>query len=160
MPKLTKQTLKDALHYNPDTGAFTHRFFSSAPPSAQSAMCRINQSGQMFIKIEGVWYSARRLAWLYMTGVLPHFNLYSVSRDKGNYRWANITDESAHGHRPVQKSHPGNKSGCVGVCYDKKTDRWVASIMKHRVRHHLGRFEDVDDAIAARKAAEAETMFM
>lgn len=49
-----------------------------------------------------------------------------------------------------------NKSGCTGVSFVKKTGKWSARISRDGKRHHLGFFDDLEDAIAARKAAEAK----
>ncbi|MDR1795422.1 MAG: hypothetical protein LBR25_08520 [Erysipelotrichaceae bacterium] len=47
-----------------------------------------------------------------------------------------------------------NKSGCRGVCRDKTSGKWKAYISLSKKRYILGFFVNLDDAIAARKAAE------
>ena len=48
-----------------------------------------------------------------------------------------------------------NKSGVVGVVWRPKSRRWQATIMFKGTRHNLGMYERFDDAVAARKKAEA-----
>lgn len=45
-----------------------------------------------------------------------------------------------------------NKSGCVGVCWDKNRNKWHVMIGKK----NLGRFSSFDEAVKARKQAEKE----
>lgn len=47
-----------------------------------------------------------------------------------------------------------NTSGTKGVCWDKTRNKWVAQINIRKKAIRLGRFDDINDAIAARKAAE------
>ena len=46
------------------------------------------------------------------------------------------------------------KSGHRGVYWSERRARWVATIMKDYKKYWLGRFVNLDDAIAARKAGE------
>lgn len=45
--------------------------------------------------------------------------------------------------------------GCRGVVWDKRRSRWVARLKLHGKTINLGRFDVLEDAIAARKAGEA-----
>ena len=47
-----------------------------------------------------------------------------------------------------------NTSGHVGIYWAKRHEKWHVQIMVDRKHHHLGYFTNLDDAIAARKAAE------
>lgn len=49
-----------------------------------------------------------------------------------------------------------NKSGVVGVNWDKSRGKWQAGITFKGHRYNLGRFEYIQDAIDARKAAEKQ----
>lgn len=49
-----------------------------------------------------------------------------------------------------------NKSGIVGVNWDKSRGKWQASIKFRGHKYNLGRFENIQDAIDARHAAERE----
>ena len=48
-----------------------------------------------------------------------------------------------------------NKSGVVGVMWRPDCRRWQASIMFKGTRHNLGQYDLFDDAVKARKEAEA-----
>ena len=47
-----------------------------------------------------------------------------------------------------------NKSGCVGVTWNKDKHKWIASITFNGKYKYLGSFENKEDAIKARKEAE------
>lgn len=54
------------------------------------------------------------------------------------------------------KLSSANKSGKKGVCWHKKSNKWMAYITIGMKRIYLGLYEDKDDAIKARKKAEKE----
>lgn len=47
-----------------------------------------------------------------------------------------------------------NTSGVTGVSFNKKSDKWEAYIGIDNKRIHLGKFNDFEDAVSARKEAE------
>lgn len=49
-----------------------------------------------------------------------------------------------------------NKSGIVGVNYDKSRGKWQAGIRFKGHKYNLGRFDNFEDAVEARKKAEKE----
>lgn len=53
-----------------------------------------------------------------------------------------------------QATSRNNTSGTKGVCWHKRLKKWAARIDINKSRIHLGYYSDIDDAIAARKAAE------
>lgn len=56
-----------------------------------------------------------------------------------------------------KKLNKNNKSGVKGVCWDKNKKRWLATITFQNRRYYLGQYENIEDAISARKSAEDET---
>lgn len=52
-----------------------------------------------------------------------------------------------------------NKSGVVGVCFDKQTGLWLAQGGANGKKYRLGRYARLEDAAAARRAFEAEHCF-
>ena len=56
----------------------------------------------------------------------------------------------------TQKLRKNNTSGHKGVCWDKRINKWRAEIMIKGKSHYLGSFENIQDAIKARKQGEEE----
>ena len=54
------------------------------------------------------------------------------------------------------KPTKANKSGVVGVNWDKSRNKWQASIRFQGHRYNLGRFDSIADAVEIRKQAEKE----
>lgn len=57
-------------------------------------------------------------------------------------------------HLLEQRLSKANKSGYKGVNWDKRSMKWRAQIMLKGKNHHLGLFNNKQDAINARKEAE------
>lgn len=54
------------------------------------------------------------------------------------------------------KTQTNNKSGCAGVCLDKRHNKWMATLVWNKKTHYLGRFVDKDEAIKVRLNKEIE----
>lgn len=53
-----------------------------------------------------------------------------------------------------EKPIKSNKSGVTGVSWDKQREKWVAQIIFKGKHYNLGRYDNKEDAIKARKYAE------
>lgn len=58
--------------------------------------------------------------------------------------------------RPGRKRNGQNKTGVTGVCWAASKQRWAARLGLRGKSIHLGYFKRFEDAVAARKAAEAK----
>lgn len=74
--------------------------------------------------------------------------------EPGNLRWACKTVQSRN-----CKTSSNNTSGTTGVGWSKQSGKWRAHIMLDRKQIHLGFFDNIDDAIKARKQAEEKYNF-
>ena len=52
------------------------------------------------------------------------------------------------------KTYSNNTSGRKGVYWDKQRNKWYVTITINKRTHHIGRFDDFDDAVRAREDAE------
>lgn len=57
---------------------------------------------------------------------------------------------------PNRELNKNNTSGHTGVSWNKTKGKWVARIQFQKNMYYLGAFENIDDAIKARKEAEKE----
>ena len=146
---ITQQELKNMIIYNPDTGVFCKMFESD-----NCYLCTPTKRGHVYLMVEGVKYSMRQLIWLYMTGEHPDHPIYLTTNDINDLRWCNITDDQKEAYRKTMKLSKRNTSGCVGVSWYEREQRWIATIMRNGVKKHLGSFNTLDEAVATRKIAE------
>jgi len=88
--------------------------------------------------------------------VWPENNIDHVDGDEGNNRIVNLRDVT-QGQNLRNTARPSdNQSGCTGVSWIADERRWRAYIRENKRQRFLGQFANIADAIAARKAAEAE----
>lgn len=98
---------------------------------------------------------AHRIIWALHHQELPcptleidHINGVRADNHVGNLRLVTTSDNSRNAS---MSSH--NTSGVTGVCWHKEREQWRAHIMIHGKQKHLGRFDDIEEAAAVRKAA-------
>ncbi len=155
-PELTAERLREVLHYDPETGVFTWKVAASRRrPSGSTAGTRDNQ-GYTVIRFEGNGYKAHRLAWLYVHGTWPADQIDHDNRNKGDNRLANLREAQPIQNAQNRSAPPGSSSGHRGVIYQDRKSPWRAHIKVDNRRIHLGCYASLDDALAARKAAEAK----
>ena len=151
--ELTQERLKELLHYDPETGVFTWKVQTSNRVHVGDAAGATEPNGYRRIRVDSGNYRAHRLAWLYVHGKFPEGKLDHHDRDKRNNRISNLrpaTDSQNGLNKGLQTN---NTSGYVGVSWDKQRQKWAAFLTLAK-KVYLGRFTNILDAIAARKAAE------
>jgi len=154
IPLLSVESLKQALHYNPVTGFFTWRRDGKRAGSFPSVVSR--KCGRYIrILVHGERYLAHRLAFLYMTGGEPPFELDHIDGNTMNNSWDNIRAVTQAENSRNRKLYVNNKSGISGVVFDLITEnRWRAMIRVGGKLAHLGTHLDFFEACCARKSAE------
>jgi len=151
---MNQEKLKQLLDYDPEIGVFTwvHRSNGRVPAGAVAGT-RNHHKGYIYIKIGGKQYAAHRLAWLYMVGEWPEFEIDHHNHVKDDNRIKNLRPathfENAH-NQPMRKS---NKSGVTGVCFHSRDGVWSAKITINYHQLSLGYFPGWFDAVCARKSA-------
>lgn len=152
--ELTAEYLRSILDYNPDTGIFTRKVSTSNSVKVGAVAGCPGGGGYLLIMIQRRLHLAHRLAWLYMHGEWPKLTIDHINRNRSDNRIANLRDVSHKQNQQNKSKSSTNTSGHPGVSWYKPYSKWVAKI-KHNYKHiHLGYFENLEDAVAARKAAE------
>ena len=80
---------------------------------------------------------------------VDHKNRNRADNRKDNLRICSHIDNDRN--KSIQKN---NTSGIIGVRFDKRRNKWIATIGINRKTVYLGRFINKDDAIKARLSAE------
>lgn len=80
---------------------------------------------------------------------VDHINRNRLDNRKINLRV--VTQQENLQNKSVYKS---NKSGYPGVKWNKKLGKWQVQITRNKKRVHLGVFDELQDAVVARKKAE------
>lgn len=170
------ELLRKLLRYEPDTGKLYWRertpdMFVDGKYAADRC-CKIWNSkhsgkeafttlvaGYPSGRIFNCHYFAHRVIWAIFYGEWPSNNIDHINGDKIDNKIINLRDVEQKINIRNCKINKNNKSGVVGVFWYKPTRKWHSQITFNGIRKHLGYFTDKDDAIAARKAAEAKYGF-
>lgn len=151
--KITQKELKKILKYNPETGIFKWKISRQGTKKNKIAGY-ININGYRCIMINGKFYNASRLAFLYMEGYLPEYIIDHKDGVRDNNKWGNLRHVSHICNLRNMKIPCDNNSGIVGVCWSKHAKKWRAQIGIFKKSKNLGYFVNFIDAVKARWEAE------
>lgn len=152
----TAEMLRAVMHYDPSTGVFTWRFTSRGGRKAGAIAGRSSGTGYWQICIDRKYFYAQRLAWLYVTGEWPPFEIDHEDLNKTNNRFSNLrraTDLQNQGNRGANRN---NACGIKGVRYLPKTGMWQARITDGGKGRHLGNYSTSEQAARAYATAAQE----
>jgi hypothetical protein len=150
---VTIERLRELLTYDADAGVFTWKISTNGRIRVGDVAGSMNGEGYLQIMIDGRRYHAHRLAWLYQTGQWPVEQIDHVNGIPDDNRFLNLRESTHSQNQHNRRKARNNVSGYKGVYWHRRTKSWVASIMLHRKRIHLGRFDTLDAAHAAYTAA-------
>lgn len=132
--------IKEFLHYQPSTGAWTWRKRPSIKVplgSVAGSLCPLSRNpdgGYITIQFKRQLYKAHRLAWLYMTGEDPgEREIDHINGDRSDNRFENLRLAERSGQSWNLKKPVTNKSGQKGLWWDSKKSLWLAYVRKDGV---------------------------
>ena len=148
---LTQERLKELLHYDPDTGVFTWKM-PVRGRHVGSVAGGLSSNGYVRIKIDGAYYRAHRLAFLYVNGSFPPAYVDHLDHSRTNNRWSNLRPATGSENQKNTRIRSDNTSGFKGVHYDASSGAWMASAMLNSKTHYLGLYPTPEAASAAYQA--------
>jgi hypothetical protein len=167
--KLTQEYLKEALHYNPDTGVFTwnerplshfkniHWWNNWNSKYANKEAGHIDKrDGYLSIMLNSKLYKSHRLSFLYQEGYFPENQVDHMDRNRSNNKWDNLREASSMCNQQNCNISKNNTSGVTGVSWKKRSNKWESRIMINSKYKHLGYFLNFNDAVRARYQAEID----
>lgn len=79
-----------------------------------------------------------------------------INHDKFDNRKSNLRTVTSHENQLNRaEPHPrNNKSGYRGVHWSKRGGKWEAQIKRNNIIKNLGYYDDLEEAVAVRRAAE------
>ena len=155
---LTQERVKELFDYNPETGDLIRKIrVSSNTEVGDIVSCK--DKGYIKVWIDGVRYQAHRVVWFWMTGEWPKSEIDHENHIKDDNRWKNLKPATRRENSKNHKLRIDNTSGICGVYWHKQSGKWAAYIKVNGERKYLGTFDDIEDAVAARKKAEIKYNF-
>jgi hypothetical protein len=158
---ITADYVRSILDYNPATGDFFWKERDNVRKGWNTVYAgkkagTLNVEGYRLISINDVYYQAHRLAWLHYYGEWPSSTIDHGNHSHDDNRIANLEDatysEQQH-HKTLMKN---SKTGVTGVYFSKSLNRFVAHLAVGGKDVFRRKFKTLDEAIAARKAAEEQ----
>lgn len=118
-----------------------------------------NKNGYIYTTINCGRYLVHRLIWKLMTGQDPNSEIDHINGVRNDNRWINLREVDCQTNGRNQQLQSRNVSGVVGVLWDPQRLKWSAAIVVDYKTIHLGRYDDLEDAIRARKSADIKYGF-
>lgn len=140
---ITQIQLKDVLLYDSKNGLFYWKISPSTHIKIGTIAGRTSNKGYRQITIKGRQYSSHRLAWLYVYGSFPKGCIDHINGIRTDNRIDNLRDVDEQTNlQNLRKSRKNNKTGYLGVCWDKQQNSYKAAVKKNGKSFHLGYFDD------------------
>jgi hypothetical protein len=150
MSVLSVDLIMQRIQYDPATGAMTWK----DGPRAGAQVGATDAQGYIRITVYGRTVLGHRVAWAISNGSWPDHQIDHVNGVRHDNRLSNLRDVDRVQNGRNQKMNMMNSSGAPGVHWSAPHKRWRAYISVNRKRIWLGLFQDFEDAVNARKAAE------
>lgn len=152
--------VRRVLDYDPETGVlrWKHRPDRERAWNTKHAgkvAGSVLPIGYRYVMVLGKLHIAHRLIFLWMTGEWPVGQVDHINRVRSDNRWANLRAATQMQNSANQGLRRTNKSGVAGVSWDDARGKWFVKIRVGYKQIALGRFDKFEDAVAARRAAEA-----
>lgn len=153
---ITQQELKESYLYDETTGAFTWARNPKRGNIGDIVGSINSKNGYMVINIKNKVYSCHRLAWLYMTGSFPIFQIDHKDQNRSNNIWSNLREVTNQINSQNSGMLSNNTSGVKGVSFHKASGKYRARINVNGKTKSLGYFNTTEEAKVARELAKKE----
>lgn len=152
----SREFLRASFDYDPETGILTWKVRrSNNTQIGKEAGTTVN--GYRQVKLDQFYY-VHRIIWKMITGEDPD-EVDHIDGDRANNKISNLRAVDRLENRKNIQRHSNNTSGVLGVSFHRLTGKWQSYITVRKRRSHIGLFDTFEEAVAARKAAEAKLMF-
>lgn len=152
---ITQSELKEQLNYDSETGIFTRLISNHKKYKIGDIAGYLNKRGYVSIRLNSISYRAHRLAWLYMTGKFPIYDIDHINGIKNDNRLVNLRDiEHFKNCQNLLKPKTNNTTGYLGV--SKNKNGYVSFISVKNKPIYLGSFSSKEEASSAYMKARRE----
>lgn len=134
----------ELLEYCPETGIFKWKVNRGAARIGR--VLTPNAEGYIKVRIDGKQHQCHNLAWWIYYGEKPDGLVDHKNCDTTDNRIENLRLATRKGNADNASKRKDNKSGVKGVSWKASHSRWVAQCSHLGKVHHLGLFEDLDEA--------------
>lgn len=144
------ELLRERLDLDVATGTLT---WKNGPRKGKPAASEKGR-GYLMLRLDGRALFVHRVVFILATGSDPHpLHIDHINGNRADNRQANlraVTNAQNIAHRTRQNRN--NTSGHPGVYWHRTAGKWAACIKRNRTTHHLGLFDQIEEAVAARQS--------
>jgi hypothetical protein len=134
--------LLELFSYDPDTGVLTRRISAARMP-AGSIAGDLTSTGYMRVCVDGARYRVHRVIWKLVTGSDP-VGIDHEDLDRTNNRWGNLREATETQNAQNRSLRSSSRSGFKGVCFHKKSGKWLARVYVNSEQVCLGLFDTAE----------------
>lgn len=149
---VTAEQVRELFDYSPVTGLLRYRKDGAGRGGhnqvAGAVAGTTADDGYVVVHIKSKVFLAHRVIWLWMTGEWPQEQVDHENRLRNSNAWHNLREAS---NRQNHANRTDNKSGHVGVMWEKARGKWKAYARIDYTMHNIGRYDTVAEAVEARK---------
>ena len=141
---ITQSFVKEHFHYNEKSGDF-YWIKKTSPLSRvklKEPIRTLHHSGYLVVTVYKRQHLVHRLIYLYMTGSFPE-EVDHRDTNKTNNSWNNLRSSDRSGNQQNRNIPKNNTSGIKGITWNKKCQKWQASIKCKGILYYLGLHEDI-----------------
>lgn len=174
-PALTQKYLIECFEYDAKKGELiwksrpkahfksNHRFklFKNKYIGKIAGCSEADSNGKKYkrVSVGGKRYFVHRLIWFMERGEWPKNEIDHINGNGLDNRIENLRSVDRLENGKNQRKNTRNKSGCVGVMWDKKANKWRGQIKVKGKCIHLGVNIDWFEVVCLRKRAEIKYGF-
>ena len=158
--ELTQELLAKVLKYDPISGTLiwiSNLHSKSVVPNSRAGY--LKKSGYRGISLFGGTYAEHHLIWFIHYGYWPKGQIDHINQVRNDNRIANLREVSVAENARNRSRNPHSKLGEHGIWFNKRTFKYVAEITLNGKKVYQKSFDDIDEAISARKAKSLELGF-
>lgn len=161
--QITQEILNELLSYDKDTGelvwkwreakwfkkenyhAIWNKRFAGKP-----AFTATDNNGYKIGRLGGKNYRAHRIIFLMVYGYMPE-QVDHENHVRSDNRLMNLKESTNKENSRNQRLGSKNTSGVMGVHWDKRDKKWMATIKVDGKTRFLGRFDTKEEAVTCRR---------
>ncbi|ATW61825.1 HNH endonuclease [Escherichia phage DTL] len=147
------------LYFNYDNGKLIWKVKKkSGNPGSEAGS--VMRDGYIMVGLNRKLILAHRIVWEMLKGPIPEgMEIDHINHCRSDNRIENLRMVSKPINQRNRSRSKNNTSVFTGVCWSKSASKLVSSMKVNGKKIHLGSFDEIQDAIAARKSANQKYKF-
>ena len=139
--------LKEALSYNPETGIFKWKT-AGRRRNVGAEVGSWDMYGYKTIRLAKKSYKLHRLAWFYINGEWPKYDIDHINGIRHDNRIENLRDVPRKMNLENQKklTERPTRTGLMGAYFDSRKNMFYSRISHHDKSLYLGSFKTAEEA--------------